>query len=565
MKGSRLWIAALLTASLALLGGVASAQDAAKSVVSGITMVSGDLLTIDPAQSEASSQIEVVNQLFLGLTAQNVLTAETGLGLATGYTSEVQADGTVIYTFTLMDNVPWVRYNADSGAVEQLTDESGNVRVVTAQDVVYGMLRSLAPETASPYSYVLVPYVVGAAEYNAGETDASTVGVSAPDATTVQIVAPDNASFTPAIYGLWMSRPQPQFAIDEFGDVWTEPENIATNGPFALKEWAHDESITLIRNPFWPGSETIPQAKLDEVTLRFLDLSQQFAEYQAGTMDAIQVPADQLDFVRADPTLSTEYVTGGNPCTYYIGFDNTDTSSPSSNAHFRRALSMAIDRQAIVDNVLRGGQQVAGFFTYPGLNAAPLQADYADFAIGYNPEMAVEELNLALQELGAASAADLGQLTYVYNDTTLHSSVAQAIQQMWSQTLGVSVELSARESTGYFASLSEDAPPIYRAGWCQDYSDANNFLYDVFFSEASQNDTGFVNADFDALVVEARLETDLQARRDLYAEAERILINENAAIAPIYYYNLQLLVKPNVERAPSITGNEAYYLWDVTG
>lgn len=558
MKASRFVVVALVVLMLAVVGGGVMAQDGG-SIVTGISMASGDLLTIDPALSETSSQIEVINQIFLGVTAQDVVTAATGLGLATGFTAEPQDDGSVVYTFSLIEGVPWVRYNAETGAVEPLTDADGNPMTVTAQDVVYGMRRSLDPVTASPYSYVLVPYVKGAAEFNAGTGAAEDVGVVAVDDLTVQITAPDAASFAPAIYGLWMSRPQPQAIIEEFGDIWTEPENIATNGPFALKEWAHDESVTLIRNPFWPGSETVPQAQLEEVTLRFLDTPQQFAEYQAGTIDAIQVPVDQLPFVQADPTLSAEYVTGGNPCTYYVGFDNTE--GPSANAHFRRALSMSIDRQAIIDNILLGGQEAAGFFTYPGLNAAPQQEDFPDSAIHYDVAAAQAEFALALEELGAASADDLGQLSFVFNDTATHTAIAQAIQQMWSEALGFNVTLEARESTGYFAGLSEDAPTIYRAGWCQDYSDANNFLYDVFFSASSQNDTGFVNDAYDALVAEARVESDTAVRVDLYSQAEQILVNEQAAIAPIYFYNLQLLVKSGVERAPSVTGNEAYYLW----
>jgi oligopeptide transport system substrate-binding protein len=105
---------------------------------------------------------------------------------------------------------------------------------------------------------------------------------------------------------------------------------------------------------------------------------------------------------------------------------------------------------------------------------------------------------------------------------------------------------------------------IARAGWCQDYSDANNFLYDVYYSQSSQNDPGFNNAEFDALVEQARTETDNEARRALYAQAEEIFVLREAGIAPIYWYANNLLVKPGVERAPSITGNEAYYLWEVS-
>jgi oligopeptide transport system substrate-binding protein len=104
---------------------------------------------------------------------------------------------------------------------------------------------------------------------------------------------------------------------------------------------------------------------------------------------------------------------------------------------------------------------------------------------------------------------------------------------------------------------------IYRSGWCQDYSDANNFLYDVFYSKSSQNDVGFSNAEYDALVDEARLESDVDTRRELYVQAEEILVDEVAAIAPIYWYTVNELIKPYVEESVSVTGNQTYYDWDI--
>lgn len=540
---------------LVLATGFAGAQDK-KVVITGIGMVGGDLPTIDPQLSETSASIEVVNQLFLGVTNQDY-TGALELGLAASYTAS--EDGTT-FTFTLMPDVAWVRYNAETDAVEQLTDENGNPRFVTADDVVYGMMRALNPDTASPYAYVLAPYIVGGVEYNSGEGSMEGVMARAVDATTVEIVAPDVTPFAAQIYGLWMARAVPSWIIEEFGDVWTEPENIATSGPFALKEWKHEESLTVIKNPFWKGTEAVGAPKLDEVTFRFLDPAQAFAEYIAGNMDAINIPLEEIDRVRADATLSAENQTGGNPCTYYIGFDNVE--GPTSNVHLRRALSFAIDRQAIVTNIRKADLGPAGFFTYPGLNAAPLQENYPDFAVGFDPEEAVAELEIALGELGINRDELSAQLILAVNDSAGHVAVVTAIQQMWSDTLGLNVTIEPRESTTYFSSLSDDAPTTYRAGWCQDYSDANNFLYDVFFSGSSQNDTGFNSPEFDALVVAARTETDTAKRIELYAQAENILVKEAAAIAPVSFYGLNLLVKPNVERAQSVTGNEAYFDWD---
>lgn len=544
-------VIALLVFAISIVG----AQDK-KVVITGIGMVGGDLPTIDPGLAETSGSIEVINQIFLGLTNQN-FDSTSELGLASGY--EVSEDGTV-FTFTLMPDVAWVRYNAETDAVEQVVDAEGNPRFVTAEDVVYGMLRSLNAETASPYSYVLVPYIVGAAEYNAGEGAMEDVQVTAVDATTVQITAPDSTPFAAQIYGLWMARPVPSWIIDEFGDVWTEPENIATTGPFALKEWLHDESLTIVKNPFWAGTDSVPVPALDEVTFRFLDPAQAFAEYVAGNIDAINVPLEEIDRVRADATLSAENQTGGNPCTYYVGFDNLE--GPTSNVHIRRALSLAIDRESIVTNIRKADLGPAGFFTYPGLNAAPQQADYPDFAISFDVDAAKAELEMGLAELGISAEDLASQLILAVNDSAGHVAVVTAVQQMWADNLGLNITIEPRESTTYFSSLSDDAPSTYRAGWCQDYGDANNFLYDVFYSGSSQNDTGFFSEEFDALVVEARVTADTAARVELYAQAENILVNTQAAIAPISFYGLNLLVKPYIERAPSVTGNESYFDWD---
>lgn len=541
----------LLVFAISIVG----AQDM-KTLVTSLSMVGGDIPTIDPGLAETSSSIEVINQIFIGLTSQEETTGAPEDGIAT-YTVEGST-----YTFSIMPDIYWVRYNAESGAVEQVMDDAGNPRTVTAGDVAYGMLRSLNPETASPYSYVLVPYIVGAAEFNSGEGAMEDVAIEVVDDLTLNITAPEAVSFAPSIYGLWMARAVPQWAIEEYGDLWVESENIQTFGPYALKEWLHDESITIVKNPFWAGTDAVPAAKIDEVTFRFLDPAQAFAEYLAGNIDAADVPLEEIERVKADPTLSEEYVVGTNPCTYYIGFDNVE--APTDNVHLRRALSFAIDRQSIVDNVTRGGQIPAQWFARPGLNAAPTLETHPDLGALYDPALAQEEFALALEELGMTAEELSAMITLSYNDSSGHAAIMQAIQQMYQDTLGISVTLTPLEPSTYFASLSEEAPAVYRAGWCQDYADANNFLYDVFYSASSQNDTGFNSPEFDAIVEQARLSSDQAERLELYAQAEQILVVDVAAIAPIYWYTVNQVIKPYVEPTISVTGNEVYYNWDIS-
>jgi oligopeptide transport system substrate-binding protein len=136
-----------------------------------------------------------------------------------------------------------------------------------------------------------------------------------------------------------------------------------------MSEWVHDSSMVLAKNPFWPASDNIPQAKIDFVNISMLDEPAAFAEYEAGNMDVAAVPLADIDRVKADPTLSKEFTQAPNLCTYYYGFNIT--APVVDDVRVRRALSMAVDRQALIDNVTKGGQEPAQWFARPGLAGAP--------------------------------------------------------------------------------------------------------------------------------------------------------------------------------------------------
>jgi oligopeptide transport system substrate-binding protein len=549
-----LLVSALL---LTLVLGV-SAQDM-KVLHTGILFGGSDVETIDPNLAQVNTSIQIIQSMYVGLTTQVAETGDVVPGIATDWS--VSDDG-LTYTFNMIHDIPWVKYNPDTDAVEQVMDDMGNPRYVTAQDVVNSWKRVLDPATASPYAYVPMEYVVGGVDFNGGTGSADDLAVKAVDDYTFQVTQPEAVGFASIIYGLWMVNPVPQWAIDECGDSWTEPDCYESYGPFALKDWSHDESLTIIKNPFWPGIDSVSQAKLDEVVFHFLDPQTQFAEYQAGTLDAISPPIEELDRIKSDPTLSQELYLGTNPATYYIGI-NVNGPVVGDSVHLRRALSYAVDRQSIVDNVTKGGQIPARWFVRPGLNAAPTLETNPDLGIGYDPDMAKQELALALPELGVSSAADIPTITLAYNDSAGHAAIMQAIQQMWSDTLGITVELSAREGSTYFSSIRADTPQLYRAGWGQDYPDADNFDRGVFRSDSTQNYTGFNSPEFDQLVDQARLETDTDQRREMYAQAEDILVKQVAAIIPLYWYTTVQMARPYVERTYSVTGQEAYQDWDL--
>lgn len=547
---------ALTAMVLAVVGG-AVAQDAPKILRTDIG--ASDVPTLDPAIATDSSSIQILEMTYVGATFIDEQSA-TQPGMATDWTVTTNDDGTSTYVFNLLQGVPWVKYNSATGAVEEVTDADGNVRYVTAHDFVYGWKRTLDPATAGDYAYVLAAAVAGGNAFNGGEGTADDVGVRAIDDYTLEVTAANDFGFTPAIFGLWMARPQPQWVIEEFAEFWIEPENFVSFGPFALKEWPRGESITIIKNPYWTGTDSIPQPALDEVIFYVIDETVALARYEAGELDRTDTVAiSELPRIQADPVLSQEYYQGNLECTYYAGF--SVGVAPLDNVHLRRALSYAIDRQDIVDNITQGGQRPAEFFTNTGMNAAPLQEDYPGYGIGYDPDMAQEELALALADLGLSDPSELPPITILYNTSSAHQAIFEAIQAMWADELGVQTELTVQE----FATYLDQRPtfPVWRAGWCSDYPDAHNFLYDVYHSSSTNNDTGFTSAEYDALVEQAAGETDTAVRRDLYAEAERILVNEAAAIAPIYFYSSNEMTKPYVERTFSSGNQQRFENWDI--
>jgi oligopeptide transport system substrate-binding protein len=548
-----------LVMMLTLVIGATKAQDKPKIIVSGRNMGSGDVATLDPAKATDSISIQFIDEMFLGLTMVNQDKLDTVPGIAESWTL---SDDKLTTTFKIKKDVPWVHFNKDSGKVEEVKDDKGNVRMVTANDFVYGITRELSAENAGDYAFVLAPWVVNGVEFGQGKAKAEDLGIKAIDANTLEIKAPKYAAVSISIYGLWMSRATPQWAIDEAGDKWTEPENIATYGPFALKEWKHEQGLTLIKNPFWPGSEYHPQSKIDEVVFKFLDGPEQLKEYEAGTMDLADPPPEQLDRIRADATLKDQLYIGPRQCTYYVGIHVTDEAAPFNNAHIRRAFSYAIDRQAIIDNILKAGQRPAGYFSYPELAASPQQKDFPGTGIETDAAKAKSEFEAGLKELGM-TVDQLPPITYLYNTSSAHKAIAEAMQQMWKKTLGVDVQLTAQDFNVYLQTRKNANPQLYRAAWCSDYPDAHNFLNDVFHSGSGNNDTLWTSAEFDKLVEDGVAVSDPQKRAEIYAKAEDILVNKDAVIAPIYFYTTAQMQKPYVTRKFSNIGTERYETWDI--
>jgi oligopeptide transport system substrate-binding protein len=511
------------------------------------TVISTEPPTLDPALSTDSVSVFFVRQMFVGLTSfdpeANVVPA-----LATEW--DVSDDG-LVWTYTLRDDVRWVHRDPNTGEFEDLGP-------VTAQDVVYGTLRTLDPNTASDYAYVL--YILqGAEEFNTADPVAENfeelrngVGVKAVDDTTVEFTLKAPAAYFPAITGMWVTFPQPQAVIEQYGDNWTEAGLIVTNGPYTLRDWAHGASIWIEKNPLWINADEV-QIELYGGPIIEED-STAMAMYENNEIDLIahppgaNIPLPDLDRVKTDPQLSQELFISPEVCTYYYGF--VTTKPPFDDVRVRQAFAMAIDRPSMVENVLKGGQEPAHSFVSPGnfgtvaddmdIGSFMLMSDYAD---------QVEEAQAILAEVGYPEGEGLDVLL-MHNTSEGHAQIAQAVQAMWQEAFPqAQITIENQEWAVYLKTLLPDAPDeekphVYRMGWCADYPDANNWLNEVFNSKSDQNYAKFNHPEFDALVEEAAFESDPATREELYRQAEELLINEEVAIAPIYYYTYVRLYKP---------------------
>ena len=468
--------------------------------------------TLDPHRAEGVPSSNILRDLFEGLVAE-APNGELIPGAAQSW--KISADG-LTYTFTMRPDGRW-----------------SNGDPVTAADFEFGLRRSADPETLSRYSSVLAP-IRNARAVIAGDLPPEQLGVVAEDERTLVIYLE-----APTPYFLGLLTHSTCYAahrgtVEAHGGNWSRVETHVGNGAYGLKEWVVQSHIHLERNPhYWDDAKTT----IEEV--RYYAIENQDAElkrYRADELDITStIPQKQLKWIRKN--LSEEFRVTPYLGTYYFGF-NTTRPPFADQPGLRRAMSLAVNRKIIAEVVSGAGEPVAYGWVPPVRGYAQQAPEEAE----WTQEQREAEARRLYAEAGYSSENPL-KVEVLYNTSDNHKRIAIALRFMWQQVLGVEATLANQEWKVFLETRKrKQETEIFRAGWIGDYEDAYTFAQ-LLDSTNEQNDSGYNNPNYDALLAAASAEPDVVRRAEHLQHAERVMLADQP-ILPLYFYVTKRMVKP---------------------
>ncbi len=472
--------------------------------------------TLDPHQAEGTPSANILRDLFEGLTTE-APDGDIIPGAAIRW--NISRDART-YTFYLRRDMLW-----------------SNGDPVTADDFVFSLRRAATPETASPSATMLLP-IQNAREVLADELPVEDLGIALLDEYTLQITL---TGPTPYFLGLLthpVAYPVNRRNLEEFGDEFSRPGKLVSNGAYVLRDWKHRVSVELGKNPLYREAENTIIERV--IFLPIEDVSVEVTQFRSGALDWTNtVPNNQFAWLKRN--YPDELVISPWMGSYFFGF-NLEVEPFVQSPELRQALIFAIDRQIITDKVTQFGEQPSFALVPPGVeDYIPFVPEYAD----WTQEQRNEEAR-RLYELAGYSDENPLRIEIRYNTSENHKKIALAIASMWKQVLGVNASLVNEEFRVFLQNRQQKAiTQVFRAGWISDYNDPYSFL-ELFRTGDRRNDYGYSNSIFDAVLDEVATERLRARRARLMFEAERVLLTD-FAIIPIYSYVTKRLVDQHLQ------------------
>ena len=527
--------AALAALAAAGFAGCAKPETAAESGVREGILYRGNATepeSLDPHLVRGAVEWTIVGSLFEALVAADPQTLAPRPAAAEGW--EVSADG-LTYTFRLRPGLTW-----EDGAP------------LTAEDFVFSARRLLAPRLAASHAENNLFFVRGARDYQAGRlADFAAVGVRAPDARTVVFELERPAPFF--LSALTLFFPVPPHVVarfgapDDRGNAWSREGRLVGNGPFRLKSWRPNQALVIERSPrYWDAASV----RLREVHFQPIESpSVEENAFRRGQLHLTSfVPLQKVDvYQRENPELIRTVDDRG---VYFYSLNVAQP--PLDDVRVRRALALAVDRDALVAKVVKGGKRAAAHFTPPGLD-------------GYEPPARLRfdpaEARRLLAEAGFPEGRGFPAVELLIDARDHHRVVAEAVQQMWRANLGIEIRLRNEETQVLNASKRRRDFQLVRGSWnATTYQDPIYFL-GAWRTGALYNEAGWSHAGFDA-AIERTWTNDPADRAAAFREAEELFLEQVPAI-PLYFTTQVVLVHPAVRgwQAQPFGDRRLKHLW----
>jgi oligopeptide transport system substrate-binding protein len=488
--------------------------------------------SLDPNLASSVEDADIIRSLIEGLYNED---ANGGLVPAVALSYEESADLTT-YTFKLRPEAKW-----------------SNGDPVVAGDFVYGWQRLVDPATASEYAwYMELMQVVNAGAITRGEKPVTELGVKAIDDYTLEVKIEAPLPYFPKMLTHVSTFPVHKGTVDKFGAEWTKPGNLVGNGAYVLTEHLVGEKLVMEKSPTYWDAANVIMSPITAVTIN--DENAAWTRYVAGELDRSTVPSGQF------PRLSQEYpgevTSSPSACSYayIVNLGEGMGNEALKDVRVRQALSLAMNRDIIIDNILQAGQIPAYSWTPAAINGFQMPAmDVASLTQAERDEKA----KALMAEAGYGPDKPLA-FTMNYNTSEGHQKIAVAIQQMWKQTLGVEMTPQNFEWAVHTDKMHGGDFEMARYAWCGDYNEASTFL-DLWTSYSGNNDTKYANADYDKLMKDAKTMADPNPN---YTAAEGILAAD-MPIIPIYHYTSVRAVKPDIKGLSSTNVLNTWYAKDL--
>lgn len=495
-----------------------AATDAAASKTLIWNVGSSGPKTIDPGLNAASDGGNVINNMFEGLTRE--INGKYEPAMAESFT--VSEDG-LSYVFKIRPDVKW-----------------SDGKAVTAKDFEYSWKRVIDPATASEYAWIF--------------EEANVESFKATDDMTFEVKLKAPTAYFLGLTAFYSFFPVREEAVTKGADgAWAfDPAASIVNGPYKLESYTQGDKMVLVKNDNYWRADEVKIGKIEGLLID--DMTTSLTAYEGGKIDIIDnVPTTEIPRLMAeDPT----FMVMPQDATYYFALNLK--VKPLDNVKVRKALALALDRKAIVETVTKAGQ-VPAHSLIPGTT---LDADGNVFNVksgnyGIAEDgSAVAEAKKLLAEAGFPDGKGFPELEFLYNTSESHKAIAEAVQEMWKQNLGISIKLANQEWAVFQDTRQNHDFQIARSGWVGDYSDPMTY-FGMFLGGATMNYGEWTNAKYDELIKASRTMTGTERFAKLY-EADKIMM-EDMPMIPLYYYTHPLMVKEKIKGWELTTRSTWYF------